>query len=309
MSFFVTPAMQLKYKNNVELVLQQTKSMLMDKVTVQNDTSADKVKIKDLIGNTTPNEASERHGDTRYNNPTYDGVWVSKPNELYYADLIDNADRLGTSIDLQGASTMTGAATVARAKDQRILEGFYGSVISGKDGTTTTAFPGGQIIPVTTGGASGAQKMSTAKLRAATKLLLQGYADLPGLQRWMILTADDNDALLTEVPATSADFKESFSGVVSNGLVQSMLGWNFVHMELDNPLLGTIPGLATDGSGYRKTPFWAKQGVVANVWQDLNTSVDKMPGKQLSIQVYAGTTLAATRTQPGYSGIILNAKG
>lgn len=308
MSFNVTPAMQVAYKNNVELALQQTKSMLYDKVTVQGDASSEKIKVKDIVGNVGPSEANERHGDTKYSNPTYDGVWLAKPNELYYSDLIDNADRLGTSIDIQGTSTLTGAATVARAKDQRILEGFYGSVISGKNGTIITAFPSGQILPVTTGGASGAQKMNTAKLRAATKLLLQGY--VPDIsQRWMILTADDNDALLTEVPATSADFKESFGGVVSDGLVQKLLGWNFIHMELDNPLLQTIPGLATDGSGYRKTPFWVKQGLVANSWQDLNTSIDKMPGNQLSIQVFAGTTLAATRTQPGYSGIILNQKG
>jgi hypothetical protein len=300
--------MQSKYENNVEMVLQQQKPALLATVTATDDASAEKIKVKDLIGNTGPQRASERHGDTRYNNPTYDGVWLAKPDELYYADLIDTADKLGTSIDLQGTSTESGAGTVNRAIDQRILEGFYGSVISGKTGTTTTPFPAGQVIPVTQGGASGAQKMNTAKLRAANKLLLQGYVD-PKQPRWMVLTADDNDALMTEVPATSADFKESFSGVAQDGMLQSLLGWNFIHMELDNPLLDTIPGLATDGSGYRKTPFWVPKGIIANFWHRLNTSIDKMPSKQLSIQVWAGTTLAATRTQPGYSGTILNVKG
>jgi hypothetical protein len=309
MSFQVTNAMQVKYRNNVELALQQTTSKLESKVIVQDDASAEKIKIKDIVGNTPANEVSERHGDTRYNNPSYDGVWLAKPNELYYADLIDNADRLGTSIDLQGTSTTSGAGTVARAKDQRILEGFYGSAITGKTGTTISAFPTGQIIPVTSGGAAGAQKMNTAKLRAATKMLLQGYADIENAERWMILTADDNDALLTEVPATSADFKEAFSGTVSNGLVQGLLGWRFIHMELDNQLLGSIPDLATDANGYRKTPFWMKNGLAVNYWQRLNTSIDKLASKNLSIQVWAGTTLAATRTQPGLSGIILNAKG
>ena len=96
----------------------------------------------------------------------------------------------------------------------------------------------------------------------------------------MVLTADDNDALLTEVPATSAEFKQAFGGQVSDGLVQSLLGWNFIHMELDNPMLSTVPALATDGRGYRKTPFWADGGLYANFWQRLNTSVDKMPGKR-----------------------------
>jgi Phage capsid protein len=307
MSFNVTPAMQSLYNNNVELALQQQDSMLEGAVDSQDDISADMVKVKDIVGNTLPQEANERHGDTKYSNPTYDGVWLAKPNELYYADLIDNADQLGTSISLEGTSTQTGAGTVQRAKDQRILEGFYGPIQSGKTGTITTPFPSTQTVQVNVG-STVPDVMNVAKLRAANKMLLQNYVDV-SQPKYMVLTADDNDALLTEVPATNADFKAAYGGVVSDGMLQGLLGWNFIHMELDNPLLGTVPALATDASGYRKTPFWAKRGVRANFWQRLRTSLDKMPGKVLSVQVFAGTTVAATRTQPGYSGIILNKKG
>jgi len=309
MSINVTPAMQVKFKNNLEIVLQQTSSKLESIVTLQDDASAEKIKIKDLVGNVAPQVANERHGDTKYNHRTFDGVWLAKPDELYDADLIDNADRLGTSLELGSATQMSIAATIARGRDQRILEGFYGSIVSGKDGTTTTAFPAGQTLAVTVGGAAGAQKMNVAKLRAATKLLAQGYADLD-LPRFMVLTADDNDALLTEIPVTSSDFKESYRGMVDDrGRVMSLLGWNFVYLELDNPLLGTIPALATDGSGYRKTPFWVQGGVIANYWQRLRTMLDLMPGKLGSVQMFGGVTVAASRTQAGMSGIILNAKG
>ena len=265
MSQLVTPAMQVKFQNNVELAVQQTKSMLEDTVTVQDDASADKIKIKDIIGNVLPQEATERHGDTRYGNRSYDGVWIAKPTELYDADLIDNADKLGTSIDITGTAVQSVAATLARARDRRILEGFYGSIISGQNGTVTTPLPGGQTIAVTTGGASGNQKMNVAKIRAATKLLAQGYVDLMA-ERWMVLTADDNDALLQEIPVTSSDFKMSYKGEVDEaGRVVSLLGWKFKYVELDNPMLGSIPTLATDGSGFRKTPFWVKQGVVMNL--------------------------------------------
>jgi hypothetical protein len=308
MSINVTPAMQIKYKNNVEMVLQQQKSKLEDAVTVQDDASAEKVKIKDLIGNTMPQEADERHGATKFNNATYDGVWLAKPNELYYPDLIDNADKLGTSIDLQGTSVMTGAGTINRARDRRILEGFYGSIISGKDGTVTTPFAAGQIIPVTEGGAAGNQKINVAKLIAANKLLAQGYVD-PDQQKFMVLTADDNAQLLSEVPATSADFKASYGGEAVNGVLRSLLGWTFIQMELDNAMLGTVPALATDGSGFRKTPFWVKPGIVANYWQRIRTLIGERLDLLGSVQVIAGTTVAATRTQPGMSGIILNVKG
>jgi len=307
MSQNVPATFQVKFQNNVELVLQQQKSMLMDATDITDDVSAEKIKVKDLIGNNTPQEADERHGDTKYNNNTHDGVWLAKTNELYDAVLVDDADQLSTAIDLKGSYTMASVGVLQRATDRRILEGFYGSIISGKEGTTTTAFPAGQIVPVTTGGAAGAQRMNTAKLRAANKMLMQGYVDM-SLQRYMVLTAEQNDDLLTEVPATSDDFKSAFGGVVEEGVLKKLLGWNFIPMELSNPALVTVPALSLDGSGYRKTPFWVKGGIRTNYWRRARTSIDKMPGKVLATQVFAGTTVAATRTQAGRCGIILNSE-
>jgi hypothetical protein len=307
MSTNVPKSFQVKFQNNVEMALQDQATPLLDAVTVQDDASAEKIKIKDIVGNTSPNEGDERHGDTRYNNPDYDGVWLAKPNELYYADLIDRDDQLATSIGLQGTSTMSGAGTIARARTQRILEGLRSSIVSGKTGTVTTPVPNGAYVAVDVGAAA-ATKMNTAKIRAATKYLLKGYVD-PNLPKFMLLTAEDNDALLTEIPATSADFKASYKGEVDdNGMLRRLLGWNFIHEELDNSLLGTVSALYTDGSGYRLNPFWVKPGVVANFWNRLHTSVSVLPQKRDATQVYAGTTLAATRTQAGMSGFIRNLK-
>ena len=82
-----------------------------------------------------------------------------------------------------------------------------------------------------------------------------------------------------------------------------------VEVGVDVEALTTIPDLATDGSGYRKTPFWVKPGLRGNRWQALRTEVGKIPELRFSTGYLAGTTLAATRTEPGQSGIILNAKG
>lgn len=309
MSINVTAAMQVKFKNNVELTLQQTKSVLEDCVTQGDDASSDKIKFKDLVGNVLPQKADERHGVTKYNHRTFDGVWIPKPVELYDADLVDNADKLGTAIELNSSTMMSISATIARARDTRILEGFYGPIISGKEGTTSTAFPGGQTLAVTLGGAAGNQKFNVAKVRAATKLLAQNYVDIQA-PRYMVLTADDNDALLQEISVTSADFKESYKGMVDEaGRVTQLLGWTFKYLELDNPMLDTVPALATDGGGFRKTPFWSKGGLVLNYWQRLRTMLDPMPGMLGSVQHFAGMTGAASRTQAGMAGIILNVKG
>lgn len=308
MSQFHPNTFQTKFKNNIELQLQQHKNLLEEAVVVSDDASAEKIKIKDLVGNNKPVEADERHGQTKWSNRGRDGVWLVKPNELYDTELVDDADKLATSIDLMGSATMSAIGTINRAKDRRILEGVYGSIISGKDGTITTAFPGGQIVPVTVGGAGPAQRMNVAKLRAANKLLAQGFADM-SLPRFMVLTAEQNDDLLTEVPATSADFSASFKGKVNDaGQLTGMLGFTFIPMELANPLLETIPALSLDGSGYRKTPFWVKGGVAANYWQRLRAKTGELPERLFSLGALWGTTLAATRTQAGLSGIVLNSE-
>ena len=298
---------QVKFQNNVELVLQQQETLIEKACVVQDDASAEKIKIKDLIGNNTPQEADERHGQTKWSNRSYDGVWLVKPNELYDTELVDETDKLATSIDIMGSATQSAAGTINRARDRRILEGFYGNIISGKDGTTVTAFPAGQTIAVTVGGAAGNQRMNVAKLRRAQLLLAQGFNDM-AMPRWMVLTAEQNDDLLTEVPATSADFKESFAGRVEKGMLMSLLGWNFIPMELANPALVTIAAQSLDGSGFRKTPFWIQGGLTANYWKRLRTETGKLPERMFSLGSLWGTTLAASRTQAGKSGIILNSE-
>lgn len=306
MSQSVPQSFQTKYHNNVEMTLQQHKSKLLNAVTVTDEAGADKIKIKDLIGTAMPAEADERHGDTKFANTPHDGIWLSKPPELYYSELADRADNLATALDLEGMYVMEGAAVVERARDRRILEGIYGSMISGREGTVVTPFPASQTIAATVGGSSGAQRMNVAKLRAANKLLAKGYVDVTE-QKFMVLAAEQSDDLLSEVPATSSDFVAAFGGKVDgNGFVTSLLGWNFIHLELANKALGPVADLSVDANGNRKNPFWVKSGIRANFWERLHTRVVDESMKNFSKHIRAGTTIAATRTQAAKVGIILN---
>lgn len=299
---------QIEFRNNVELELQQTVNPLEQAVVWEAEGGgAEKVKIKDIFGAQPAREASERHGRTIWDDPTADGVWLVKPIELYKAMLLDEDDQLATAISLGGANSMITAASLTRARIRRILEGFYGSIISGKSGTVTTPFPSGQIIPVTTGGAAGAQPMNVKKLREADLLLEANFANTG--KKWMVLTARDLDNLLDEATATSGDYQRAFGvRLGADGRITGMLGWNFLHVELDDPNLATIPALATDAGGYRKTPFWVEGGLVAKYWKRLRSDVGKVPELRFSLGTLGGTTLASTRTQAGRAGIILNAK-
>jgi hypothetical protein len=307
MSMAVNTTATYTFQNNLELQLQQTRSALIGTVETQ-DASGDKVAIRDIMGNVQPQVADERHGDTRYVNTPHDRVWLAKPDELYYAELADNADQLATDIGLVGAYTMAAMATINRSWDDQILTGVFAPIVSGKDGTVTTPFPAANTVPVTVGGASGAQRMNVAKMRAANLMLMQNYVDV-AQEKFMVLSGAQMDDLLGEVPATSSDFKGAFGGNFVNGVLTSFMGFTIVPMELRNPMLRTFSrGLTVDGSGYTKNPFWVKSGVRLGIWQKLRSSVDKLPTKLFSTQVFAGTTVAATRTQAGKVGVILNSE-
>jgi hypothetical protein len=203
-------------------------------------------------------------------------------------------------------------ATMNRAWDDRVLQAVYAPILTGKTvgEAVQQAFPNGQIVPVTVGGASGPQRMNVDKLRAANKLLAQGFAMQPGEKKFMVIDAEQNDDLLREVPATSSDFKASFGGEIDeNGNIRRLLGWNFVHMELRNAayLVGAA-GLTVDSNGYTRNPFWVKSGIRLGVWQKLRTAIKDQPQKVNTRSVFAGTTVAGTRTQAGRVGIILNSE-
>jgi hypothetical protein len=299
------------FNNNLELQLQATKSQLWDTVEVQ-DADGEATSVKDLLGQAKPQEADERHGDLKQTGVPHSRVWLTKPNELYFNEFVDGADQLATQIALEGAYTMAAMATMNRAWDDRVLQAVYAPILTGKTvgEAVQQAFPNGQIVPVTVGGASGPQRMNVDKLRAANKLLAQGFAMQPGEKKFMVIDAEQNDDLLREVPATSSDFKASFGGEIDeNGNIRRLLGWNFVHMELRNAayLVGAA-GLTVDSNGYTRNPFWVKSGIRLGVWQKLRTAIKDQPQKVNTRSVFAGTTVAGTRTQAGRVGIILNSE-
>ncbi|WP_287459196.1 phage capsid protein [Sphingomonas sp.] len=298
-----------EFRNNLELQLQQTQSALWDTCEEQDCTGAEKETVKDLIGSARPQEADERYGDLKQTSPGHDRVWIVKPNELYFNEFVDGSDQLATKIALDGGYTMAAMATIHRAWDSRILEGIYGPMLMGKEGATSTPFPGGNVIPATTGGAAGAQRHNLAKTRAAKLFLDQNFND-PSDKRYMALSAIQRDDLLSEVQATHADYAKAFGvRLDGEGNLIGILGFNIVPIELRNPdLLAFQKGLTVSGAGYTRNPFWTRSGIRKGVWKKLRTAIKDQPSKVDVRSVFAGTTVAATRTQAGKVGIIENSE-
>lgn len=299
-----------KYRSNMRMALNQKKAKLAP-YAMEETGSGEKYLLENIVGQATTTKRTTRNQDTQYGETDHDRVWVVQPGADEYARLIDSMDKLASGIELQGAYVMGGAQAINRAYDGAFIGGFdgtggfYGNMLQGKDGTTSTPFASGNIIPVTTGAAA-ATGLNIAKIIEARTILAEGHVDLDQ-PLYMALTADEVKDLFGQVEATSEDFRKGLNVRVSadGKHLMGILGFEFIEIELGNTLLPWYD-LTVDGSGYRKTPFWSADGMAMVYWEKLFTSIDKLPTKGHSTQVYARTMVTATRTDNARCGIILN---
>lgn len=296
------------FENNMRLALNQTQPILYGLALPKTGVGSEKKQIDDIIGHVKSRKGSDdgRHGDVQYSNTPHSRVWVAKPDFDYYAELVDTNDQVQAMIALESGYMQTGVATINRAKDDAFIAGFFGNMITGKDGTVNSPFPAGNVIANDVGGVAGtATGLNVAKVRSAAKMLGQKFNDAAE-PAYMPVTADDKDQLLQELIVTHADFGAT-GAEVRDGTLRRLFGFTFVEVETENPLFWNA-GLVDAGGGVRKTPFWKRSGMIRVPWWELKTSVDVLPQKHQSRQVYASTCVACSRTDDGKVGYILNKK-
>lgn len=305
MSNQIPQTFRTTYSENFKLKLQQKDSRLLKGVT-EGDVSGEIYKIEDQVGEVAHQEKTTRHADTQYVDTPHDGRWLAQPNPIFAADLVDKEDTLAGRIGVEGMYVKAFAATIARGTDDTIIKGIFDTNQTGLKGTILTPFDSSNIVPVTTGSSGGATPvgLNIQKLNAANEILRGNFVDLDEDELWMAITAKQNGNLLNEIQTVNKDYGAT-GAEISDGLVRKLFGFNFIHIELGNPQLKNN-GLTVDSNNYRKNPFWSKSGIFAGFWERDFTSIDRMPTKHYSTQVYARRIVAASRTEEGKVGYILS---
>lgn len=292
MSFQVPVHFVQSYSTNVQMLLQQMGGKLRAKVT-QGSYTGKAAKSVEQIGPVKPVKNLSRHADTPLISTPGDARWVF-PNDYEWADLIDDQDKLRMLIDPQSAYTQNAVNSMRRAEDDEILQAFYAASATGENGTVSTAFPAGQIVGVNVGGTN--SNLNVAKLRAARRLLMAAGVDLENEEIFMAITAADHDSLLNEAQVGSMDFNTK--PVLVDGVVSRFMGINFIPIEFTDAAAyqpETVTAM-TSGSN-RLLPVWVRSGMHLGVWNDVTTRVDQRPDKRYSTQVYAKSTVGATRIE------------
>ena len=292
MSYAVPAHFVQAYTTNVKMLLQQKGGKLLNTVT-QGTYTGKGAKAVEQVGPVKPVKNLSRHADTPLISTPGDARWVF-PNDYEWADLIDDQDKLRMLIDPQSAYTMNAVNAMRRAQDDEILQSAFATSATGENGTTQTAFPGGQIVGVNVGGTN--SNLNVAKLRAAKRLMMAAGVDLETDKLFLAITSGDHDGLLNEIQITSLDYNTK--PVLVDGRVTSFMGINFVPVEFTDTAsyqADTVSAL-TSGSN-RLLPMWTTGGIHLGMWNDVTVRVDPRPDKRYATQVYAKTTVGATRTE------------
>lgn len=292
MSFTVPTHFVQAYSTNVMMLLQQKGGKLLSTVRQATYTGM-AAKAVEQFGLVKPVKNLSRHADTPLVSTPDDARWVY-PNDYEWADLIDTQDKLRMLIDPTSSYVSNAANAMRRAQDDEILQAFFSAAQTGQTGGTTTAFPAGQIVGVNVGGTN--SNLNVAKLRAAKRLFMANGTDLESDKLYFAITSGDHDGLLNEIQVQSLDYTNK--PVLVDGKVTAFMGFNFIHVEFTDTNSYQIATVTAMTSGAnRLCPAWAESGMHLGIWQDVGTEVTIRPDKRYATQVYAKTTIGATRLE------------
>lgn len=300
MSVQITEAMVKQYSANVFHLSQQKESRLAPLLRKEKQVS--EAAFYDRIGSVTAQKKTSRHADTTYMDTPHSRRMITL-DEYFYADLVDKEDKVKVIQNPESEYAKAASMALGRAMDSVIISAALGNAYSGKDGATPVALANANKVAAFDGTTTTGCRLTIKTLRAVKKLFNKN--EVAGEELVFVWGAEQEDDLLATTEATSSDYN-TVKALVS-GQIDSFMGFKFVRVELlpttttsttYNATTGAVgSGGGTLASGARRCFAFAKSGMLMAMGQDMKTSIDVLPTKHFSTQVYASMQLGATRLE------------
>ncbi|CAB4155741.1 hypothetical protein UFOVP672_28 [uncultured Caudovirales phage] len=207
-----------EFSSNWMQRVQQTKARLEPYVDVE--TFMGEKKRYDRLASQTAHERTERLGPTVINSFTDDSRWAYR-RQFELANLLDEADAKNMApLALPDSALLAShAAAYNRSFDDYVIEKALGAVMTGENGTTSTAFSATYQI------AHGGTGLTLAKLVTMNEIL--NGADLEDdAIRVLVVGQQQISNLLNETKIQSSDYN-TIRALVA-GQVDSFMGFKFV---------------------------------------------------------------------------------
>lgn len=276
MSDQITTSFVEQYKAGVEFLAQQKGSRLAPYVSTEMVDG--KTAFFDQIGSVSAQRVLNRHGDSPLN-PTPHARRRVTMFDYDTGDLVSGLDKIRTLNDPTNAYVQAHGWAMGRARDDEIIDAFFGTAYTGVDGSTSTSFLAANQVAVAAAG------LTIAKLRSAKEILDSSEATDPDEERYIALSAKQVTNLLATTEITSSDYNTVKALV--EGKVDTFMGFKFIRTER----------LPVDGSGYRRLMCWVKSGVKLGIGMNPTARIAERADKRFEMYVYFCQSLGATRMQ------------
>ena len=271
-----------QFTSNVELLLQQRTPYFMGAVNQQSFTG-EAAQVVKQFGLVEMQDKTGRFEDTMFSELQHLQRWIF-PDDYDLALPIMKEDEIRMLGSLQSPYVEAMRAAYARKWDDIVINAFFATAQTGKNGATTTAFPASQQVAANAGAAA-ATGLNVEKLIQARQLLVQAEVDLRSEKPYIAVTARQISDLLRTTEVTNADY----AGLkrLESGEVDTFMGFRFIRSER----------LLLNGSNQVRCPVWVPSGIVLGTWNGLETRIGERADKKYITQVYMRATIGATRAQ------------
>ena len=239
-------------------------------------------KAMERVGKIDAYDITSRHADTRYVDTPHSRRWLDLTDKGA-AELVDEMDEIRLLADPKSKYPKIMVQALNRAKDDVIYAAIRGTARTGS---------GTQVLPAAQKIAEGGTGLTLAKLLTAKELLDAAEVEDEGLDmtgqgmasRVIVCSAKQLTNLYGTTEIKSIDYNSVKA--LSEGQVDTFLGFKFVRSER-----------LAKTSTTRFAVAWVRSAVALGIGKDIVTSIDTLPTKNYSVQVYARMSIGAVRLE------------
>lgn len=285
MSFQVTEAMVQQYGTNFRTLFQQRESRLAPWCQMESGIVGQSKSVE-RIGRAEAYDITSRHADTKYVEVPHSRRWLDLQDKGW-AELVDEMDKIRMLADPTSPYAALAVMALNRQKDDIIIAAARGNA---RSNSGLIPLPSSQKIAV------GGTSLTLAKLLATKEILDANEVDddqamaMDGQSGSMTATRVFvvSSKMLTNLYGTTEIKSIDFNSVkaLAMGQIDTFLGFKFVRSER----------LAL-ASTTRFALAYSKSCIALGMGKDIVSSIDVLPSKNYSAQVYARMSIAATRLE------------
>lgn len=280
MSFTITENFVQQFGSNFRILGQQKTSRYQGWCQIEANIVGTS-KTVERLGASEAYELTSRHADTQYVETPHSRRWLDLSDKAW-ADLVDEMDKIKMLADPTSPYVSIGVAALNRKRDDAILAAASGSA---RTGSGSIALPSGQKVAVAASGLTLAKLLTTKEILDASEIDVDDSdGQLNNPTRVIAVSTRQISNLLNTTEIKSADYNTVKA--LAEGKVDTFMGFKFVRSER------TLKTGTT-----RFCPAWIKGCVAFGMGMDIVTSIDPMPGKNMSVQVYARESIGAVRIE------------